>query len=402
MERWISVGGLFTMLAIAWLFSEDKRRIPWRAIITGLLLQFGLALFILRTDIGLFIFEGAREAIQAVVALSDQGAKFVFGDAFKDHFFAFSVLPTIIFVSSLSYVFFHFGVMQKIVEWMAKIMVKTMGASGSESLCAAANVFMGQTEAPMLIRPYLQTMTRSEILCMMCGGMASVAGGVLAAYVAFGIPAGHLLAASLMSAPACIMISKLMLPEKEVSPTMGQVNLKVDSEAANAIDAACIGASEGLKLALNVAAMLIAFIALVALINLVIRHVGTGLGFPGLSIEYFLSFLFRPIAWVMGVPWSESGLIGQLLGEKVTINEFYAYIHMGEFMKAGQLSPRSINIATYALCGFANFSSIAIQIGGIGAMAPDRRKDFAELGFRSFVAGNLASFMTACIAGILL
>lgn len=402
MERWISLLGLFTMLVIAWLFSEEKRRVPWRIVICGMLLQFGLSLFILRTDIGVMIFESARNGIQAVVGLSNEGAKFVFGDNFRDHFFAFSVLPTIIFVSSLSYVLFHFGIMQKVVEWMAKFMVKVMGSSGSESLCAAANVFMGQTEAPMLIRPYLSTMTRSEILCMMTGGMATVAGGVLAAYVAFGIPAGHLLAASLMAAPACILIAKIMLPEKELSPTLGKVNLKVDSEAANGIDAACIGASEGLKLAMNVAAMLIAFIALVALLNLFIRHVGAGFGFPGLSIEYFLSLLFRPIAWLMGVPWSECGIIGQLLGEKVSINEFYAYIHMGEFMKAGQLSPRSINIATYAMCGFANFSSIAIQIGGIGALAPERRKDFAELGFRAFIGGNLASFMNACIAGILL
>ncbi len=401
MERLISFFGLGFMLFIAWLISENRKKIPWRALLGGVGLQFVLALFILKTPMGMAIFEGARDAIGAIIALSDKGGQFVFGESFKDHFFAFSVLPTIIFVSSLSALLFHVGAMQKVVEWMAWVMVRVMGASGSESVCAAANVFMGQTEAPMLVRPYLSTMTRSEILCMMCSGMATVAGGVMAAYVAFGIPAGHLLAASLMSAPAAIVIAKLMLPEKQTSPTLGKVKIKVKSESVNVLDAACLGASEGLKLALNVGAMLIAFIALVALVNLVLAKFGAFFGFA-ISLEQIFGFVFRPLAWVMGVPWADSAHVGVLLGQKVVINEFYAYIKMGELMKAGQLSQRSIDITTYALCGFANFSSIAIQIGGIGAMAPERRKDFAQLGFRAFIGGNLAAFMTACIAGILL
>ena len=401
MERIVSFFGLLLMVGIAWAISNNRKKVNPRVVLGGLALQFLLALFILKTGIGMRIFEGAREAVQAVISLSDKGAVFMFGEGFRDHFFAFSVLPTIIFMSSLSYVLFYFGFLQKVVELLAKIMVKVMGISGSESLCAAANVFIGQTEAPLLIRPYLKTMTRSEILTMMTSGMATVAGGVLAAYVAFGIPAGHLLAASLMSAPAAILIAKVMYPELEASPTMGTVKCEVNPDEVNVLEAACKGASEGLKLALNVAAMLIAFISLVALVNLLLGIVGGWFGL-GITLEGILSWVFRPLAFMMGIPTAECATIGQLLGEKVVINEFYAYINLGKLIESGQLSQRSIDIATYALCGFANFSSIAIQIGGIGALAPERRKDFAELGFRSFIGGNLAAFMTACVAGMLL
>lgn len=401
MERVISFVGLFAMIGIAWLFSNNKKKINLRVIVGGLGLQFALGLFILKTDVGMAFFEAAKTGVTAIIGLSDQGAQFIFGEKFRDHFFAFSVLPTIIFVSSASYVLFHFGILQKIVEILAKIMVKVMGVSGADSLCAAANVFIGQTEAPMLIRPYLSTMTKSEILTMMVGGMATVAGGVLAAYVLFGVPAGHLLSASLMSAPAAILIAKVMFPEDEESPTMGTVKLDAKSDSVNVLEAACRGAGEGLKLALNVAAMLIAFISLVALVNLILHHVGKPLGLE-ITLEYLFSWIFRPLAFLMGVPWADCAYVGQLLGEKVVINEFYAYINLGKAIEAGQLSERAVTITTYALCGFANFSSIAIQIGGIGGLAPDRHKDFAQLGFRAFIGGNLAAFMTACVAGILL
>ncbi len=401
MERVISALGLFLMMAIAWSISENRKKVPVRAVVGGLLLQLALAIFILKTPWGMAIFDAARIAIQKVVSLSDQGAKFVFGDNFSEHFFAFSVLPTIIFVSALSSVLFYFGVLQKIVEFMARIMVKVMGCSGAESLCTAVNVFVGQTEAPILIRPYLASMTRSEILCMMIGGMATVAGGVLAAYVAFGVPAGHLLSASLMSAPATILIAKLILPEVGKPKTMGHAKLQIESKAVNVLDAACQGASDGLGLALNVAAMLIAFIALVALVNLLLGMASEPFGHH-LTLELLFGYIFRPLAYMMGIPWKDCAIAGQLLGEKTVINEFYAYVNMGKYMAAGQLSQRAIDILTYALCGFANFSSIAIQIGGIGVLAPERRKDLADLGFRAFIGGNLASFMTACVAGILL
>lgn len=389
------------MVSIAFLISNNKKKINYRVILGGLLLQFVLAVFLLKTAIGYRIFKAAQVFITTILSLSDKGAAFVFGESFQEHLFAFSVLPTIIFVSSISFVLFHLGILQKVVEIIAKIMCKVMKVSGSESLCAAANVFIGQTEAPLLIRPYLSTMTKSEILAMMTGGMATVAGGVLAAYVKFGIPAGHLITASLMGAPASLLIAKIIFPEIEDSQTMGEVKCKVKSGAENILDAACQGASEGLKLALNVAAMLIAFISLIALINLALNWLGGFLGLA-LSLEKILSWIFRPLAFIMGIPWLETQAVGQLLGEKVVINEFYAYIHLGNFKETGLLSPRSIGIVTYALCGFANFGSIAIQIGGIGNLAPERRSDFAKLGFKAFIGGNLASFMNACIAGLLM
>lgn len=401
MERLISLVGLVTMVLIAWLLSNNRKKINYRTVVGGLALQFLLALFILKTDIGIAIFDAARDAIQGVISLSNTGAEFVFGKEFREHFFAFSVLPTIIFMSSLSYILFYWRVLPRVVEFLARIMVKVMNISGAESLCAAANVFIGQTEAPLLVRPYLKTMTQSEILTMMCSGMATVAGGVLAAYVAFGIPAGHLLAASIMAAPASIVMAKLIFPETENSPTMGHVKIQLESNESNFLEAACNGASEGMKLALNVAAMLIAFISLVALLNLVVGGIGSWVGMEW-SIEGLLSLMFRPLAFLMGVPWEEAGVVGRLLGEKVVINEFYAYINLGKFIDSATLSPRAVSITTYALCGFANFSSIAIQIGGIGALAPERKSDFAKLGFRAFLGGNLAAFTNACIAGLLL
>jgi len=401
MLRLMSFIGLISMMVIAWLISNNRKKMDWRVIGGGLFLQFLLALFILKTSMGMFLFEKAKTAVDALISMSDEGAKFVFGANFTEHFFAFKVLPTIIFVSSLTYMLFYWGVIQKVVNWMAWIMNKVMGISGAESLVTAANVFCGQTEAPFFIKPYLKTMTRSEIMCMMTGGMATVSGSILAAYVGFGVSAGHLLAASIMSAPAAILIAKIIYPETEVSPTMGHVDVKIEMDEVNTFEAACKGATDGLKLALNVATMLIAFIALIALANKGLNWVVGHFGYET-SLESILGVLFMPFAFLMGVPWEECAKVGQLLGTKTIINEFIAYDQLGKMISSGQLSQRSITIVTYALCGFANFASIAIQIGGIGSLEPSRRKDFAKVGLKSMIGGTLAAFMTACIAGILI
>jgi CNT family concentrative nucleoside transporter len=292
--------------------------------------------------------------------------------------------------------------LQKVVAVFARVMMKAMGTSGSESLSASANNFVGQTEAPLQIKPYVGTMTRSELMAVMTGGFATIAGGVMAAYVGMGISAKHLLAASVMSAPAALVMAKLMFPETEKSHTAGKVDIQVDRPWANAIDAAASGAADGLKLALNVGAMLIAFVALIALLDFPIQKLGELLGYDGWSLKAGLGLAFRPLAWVMGAPWAESAQVGSLIGIKTAVNEFVGYIEMQKMVEAGQLSERSQVIATYALCGFSNFSSIAIQIGGIGAIAPERKSDLARLGLRAMVAGSLACFQTATIAGFLI
>jgi len=387
------------MLVLAWALSQDRRRMDWRLICSGVGLQLLFAVLILRTGPGKMVFEGARVAIQQVLAFSDAGAEFVFGEGFKEHFFAFSVLPTIIFVSSVMAVLFHLGVMQLIVKAMAWVMVRVMRVSGTESLAAAANVFVGQTEAPLVVKPYLETMTRSELMAMMTGGMATIAGGVMAAYVGMGADAGHLLAASIMSAPASLVIAKIMLPETETSPTLGEVRVQIPKQDANTLDAACRGAGEGLKLALNVAAMLIAFIALVACVNWLLSFLPDVAGAP-ITMQRVLGWIFAPLAWIMGVESGDARTVGMLLGEKTVLNEFIAYMDLCELRE--QISPRSFTIATYALCGFANFGSVAIQIGGVGALVPSRREDFARYGLRAMIGGSLAAFMTACIAGMLI
>lgn len=401
MERLISAAGLFVMMFLAWLLSNNKRKIDFRVIVSGVLLQFLFALIILKTDPGREFFELAHRGVNKLLSLSDAGAQFVFGEDYTKHFFAFKVLPAIIFVSSISGILFHWGVLQKLVKSIAWIMYKIMRISGAESLVTAANVFCGQTEAPFLVKPYINSMTRSEILCMMAGGMATVSGSILAAYVGMGISAGHLLSASLMSAPAAIVIAKIVFPETETSPTMGKPTLEFKSGAVNTFDAACRGAADGVKLAINVAAMLIAFIALVALANALLSLIGGWFGIE-LSVEMILGYVFSPLAFFMGVPFDECLQIGRLLGEKTVINEFLAFMHLGEMIAKGELSDRAVTIATYALCGFANFSSIAIQIGGIGELEPRRKGDFAKLGLRAMIAGSLAAFMTGCVAGVLL
>lgn len=403
--------GLFVFIGICFLLSENRKAISWKPVIGGLLLQFIFALFILKTDMGRLVFDTAKNFFNGLLNFSVEGAKFVFGPLVKmdvtsqafgganAFIFAFQIAATIIFISSLMAILYHLGIMQRIVYAFAIIMQKVMGTSGSESLASAANIFMGQTEAPLVVRPYLGKMTHSEIMALMTGGMATVAGGVMAAFVGFGIDAGHLLAASVMSAPATLVIAKIMVPETQSSETRGTVPQHGQTTDTNVLDAACRGAGEGLQLSLNVMAMLIAFIALVALFNWAIQWIGSGLGLS-LSLEMLLGYLFAPFAFVMGVPMEDVLQVGSLLGIKTTLNEFVAYINLSTIKDS--LHPRSVVITTYALCGFANFSSIAIQIGGIGALVPERRKDLAKLGLKAMIGGTIASFMTANIAGMLI
>ena len=426
MDRWVSFLGLFAMLGIAWALSVDRRSIRWRPVAVGTALQILFALVILRTEPGRATFEFAGQVINKFLGFTEAGASFLFGNlvrpdvpvgapqpdgglaALGDNIartgagFAFGVLPTIIFFSSFITILYHYGVLQRLVGLFARLMVRLMGTSGAESLSASANIFVGQTEAPLLIRPYVPSLTRSELMAVMTGGFATVAGGVMAAYVSMGVSAKHLLAASVMSAPAALVMAKLMVPESERSHTAGKVDIEVERPWANVLDAAASGAADGMKLALNVGAMLIAFVALIAMLDWPLGWIGRQVGSPELSLNVVLGYACRPLAWLMGVPWAEAGQVGTLIGIKTAVNEFVGYIEMGDMIRAGQLSERSQVIATYALCGFSNFSSIAIQIGGIGAMAPERKSDLARLGLRAMVAGSLACFQTATIAGILL
>jgi CNT family concentrative nucleoside transporter len=399
----IGLLGMLVILVLAWSLSVDRRNIPWRVVIIGTGLQFLLAVLILKTAWGQAFFTKSKDYVSAFLDYTDAGSAFIFGDGFAEHFFAFKVLPTIIFFSSVIAIFYYLGILQLVVKAFAKVMQWLLGTSGAESLSASANIFVGQTEAPLLIRPYVGTMTRSELMAVMTGGFATVAGGVMAAYVGFGVNAGHLIAASVMSAPAALVMAKLMIPEREVSQTAGDVKMSVEIPYVNVIDAAAQGAGDGLKLALNVGAMLLAFWAMINAINgIVFGPLGALIGYDDLSLQSILGVLLSPLAWLMGVPWSEAGSVGALLGVKTVANEFFAYTQMIEMKEAGALSERSEIIATYALCGFSNFSSIAIQIGGIGSIAPERKGDLARIGLRAMVAGSLACFQTATIAGLLL
>ena len=417
--RLLSLLGIVVLMGIAWLLSSNKRKFPWRVAIGGVTLQLVFALFILKTPVGLYVFDNARRAIVKLLSFTDEGAAFLFGSLYRgayemngqqpfqiwdpntSHFvpigiiFAFHVLLTIVFFASLMSVLYHLGVMQWIVKFFAVIMRRTLRTSGAETLSAASNIFVGQTEAPLVVRPYLGKMTQSELMAVMCGGFATAAGGVLAAYTRFGIDPGHLMAASVMSAPASLVMAKIMLPETEEPLTKGDVHVQFEKTTANVIDAAATGARDGLQLALNVAAMLMAFIALIAMINW-----GLGKIVDGLSLAKIFSWLFAPLAVVMGVEMKDAAQFGSVLGTQISVNEFVAYIRLAEIKDT--ISPRTFTIATYAMCGFANFSSIAIQIGGISTIAPERRKDLARLGLRAMIAGALASYQTATIAGALL
>lgn len=551
-ERLISFFGIFFILGIAWLLSNNRKKINYRVIIWGLVLQIVFAFIILKTTPGMAVFNTARDVIVRILGFTDEGASFMFGNLYRansgvvehispgniqghvllldseaapgmdigttvvgacDTFsvcltnpgseavwvekteisdttqfrvlgpglpftipakakadlkfvfqpkkaekistelriigdsvapakieiiaegssapqpmlrvntntpvlsqfkelgiiFAIHILPTIIFFASLMSVMYHFGIIQKMVQAMAWIMARTMGTSGAESLSAAANIFVGQTEAPLVVKPYVNEMTRSELMAIMTGGFATIAGGVLAAYVRFGVDAGHLMAASVMSAPASLMLAKIIFPETEKPKTMGNVELQVEKQTANVIDAAAAGAGDGLRLAVNVGAMLMAFISLIAMLNYGLEHLDDVINFItfhstafdwNLSLRQVLGYLFAPFSFFMGVSWKDILEVGNLLGTKISLNELVAYVELTNVKEI--LSPRSFTIATYALCGFANFSSIAIQIGGIGSIAPGRRSDLAQIGLKAMLAGALASWLTATIAGMLL
>jgi CNT family concentrative nucleoside transporter len=425
MGRFTGILGILFMIGVAWLISKDRKHVNWRLVGWGMGLQLIFALLILKTGPGKWVFEQCNDIIIGILSCANSGAQFVFGNLITKFapvgtvtptgdfiqtgklvvnndmaYFAFSVLPTIIFFSALITILYHYGIMQRVVLVIAKIMAKTMKTSGSESLSAAANIFVGQTEAPLVVKPYIGKMTNSELCAIMTCGFATIAGGVMAAYVGLlkdAIPgiAGHLMAASIMSAPAGLVFAKVFAPETEESLTAGKVKLKVEKIDSNGVDAASRGATDGLRLALNVGAMLIAFIGLITLINIIL-----GLFSKDLTLAWIFGKALAPLAWLMGVPWNDCAKFGDLLGTKVMINEFVAFIKLRGY--AGTLSPRADIIAAYALCGFANLSSIGIQIGGISGIAPERRSDLAKLAFRAMTAGAFASWSTACIAGILL
>lgn len=399
MLRLTSLIGYGVLLLLAWVMSSHKRLIPWRVLMGGTFIQFAFAWFILKTDPGLAIFAWAGDAFTWVLDFSDEGARFVFGDNFKQFFFAFKVLPTIIFVSSLMSVLYYIGLMPVVVNSMAWLMQRTLGTSGAETLSASANVFMGQTEAPLLIKPFLIDMTMSELNAVMVGGFATISGGIMAMFVGMNIPAGHLITASVISAPASLVIAKLMVPETGRPKTLGYANFDIPPAGANLIEAAANGAADGMKLVLNVAAMLIAFIALIAMCDSILASVGS-LFHQSWSLKGGLGFAFAPFAFLMGMEWKDCIKGGELLGLKMALNEVIAYTELSRMR--GELSERSFLIMTYALCGFSNLSSIAIQIGGLGAMAPDRKTDFARLGFRAMIGGTFACCLTACVAGVIL
>ena len=412
MERLISLLGLGVFIGIAFALSNNRKAVRWKPVLWGIALQLLFALFILRTPIGLNLFKSLGNGVTAFLDFSDVGAEFVFGANFRDFFVAFKILPTIVFFSAMIGALYHYGLLQRLIGALAKIMVKFMGTSGSESLSAAANIFVGQTEAPLVIKPYVATMTQSELFAIMTGGFATIAGGVLAAYISFGIPAEHLIAASVMSAPAALAVAKLMHPETEDSPTRGTVTIAVEKTSVNVIDAITTGTLDGLKLALNIGAMLISFLALVAMVNAFLGWIGTFMALPNLSLELILSYLLAPVAWLMGVPTADCLAVGSLLGKKTILNEFVAYLDLQALLPSAvpaegsepvqAISERAAIIATYALCGFSNLASIGIQIGGIAAIAPNRQADAADMALKAMIAGSLTCFMTAAIAGILL
>jgi CNT family concentrative nucleoside transporter len=449
MQRAMSLVGLGAMVGLAWLISERRKDIKWRPVLWGVGLQLALGLVILSPFISDLFYRWVDGGVNRLLSFSNQGAEFVFG-SFIPHAMvtgsvegaptmvqgispplmtmAFYVLPTIIFFSSLMSVLYHIGIMQKVVHFIAWVMMRTLGTSGAESLSAAGNIFVGQTEAPLLVKPFVATMTRSELMAVMTGGFATVAGGVMGAYVSFlapipgvreGIPniAGHLVMASILSAPAALACAKIVVPETADPETSGTLEINVEKSASNLMEAAALGAKQGMELALNVAAMLIAIVGLVAGIDWIVGLVpvafcgnaptfaatcAAGVTPEPLSLSLILGWLFAPVAFLMGIQWDEVTVVGRLLGEKIVLTELIAYMNLGEIVASGGLSHRSAVICSYALCGFANFASIGIQLGGIGGLAPKRMGELASLGVRAMLAGALAACMTGCIAGLLL
>jgi CNT family concentrative nucleoside transporter len=425
MSRFTGLAGIIIILALAFLWSNNRKKINYRLVITGLILQLSLAVFILKVRLGQEIFYWLGKSINKILDFSKEGSLFVFGDLtrvtqilpdtiVKSGVFLFILLPTIIFVCVLVAIAYHVGLMQRIIDMLARLVHRAMRVSGSEALSNVASVFVGQVEAQILIRPYLSGMTKSELLASMTGSMACIAGGVMAVYISMGVPASYLLAASLMAAPGALVISKIVFPETEESETKGRVKLEVRKEYSNIMDAISHGASDGMKISLNVIAMLIGVIALIALADAILGYFGhllswmgitlkvIGLNADNLRIKDIVGAFFSLFAIVMGVPPSESLSVGSLLGTKMVINEFVAYSDLSPMMQQGLLSAKSVIITSFALCGFANFSSIAIQLGGIGALAPDRRADLARLGFKAMICGTMASYISASLAGMLI
>jgi CNT family concentrative nucleoside transporter len=404
-ERAVSVLGLFAMIAIAWLFSTDRRRVPWRIVGWGVAIQLGLGVVLLKTAAGAPFFDGMNALARALITYTEAGTHFVFGSLADTGFsLVIDVLPIIIFMGSVFAMLYHLGIMQRVVDVLSTALSRTMRTSGAESLAAVANLFLGMTESALLVKPYLERMTRSELFLLMTMGMATVAGSVMLSYVGMlggGDYAGHLATASLLSAPAGILISKVMIPETETPETFAKSRTIRQTSSVNVIDAAAQGALAGMKLAAYVGALLLAFVALIALLNASITTVGSWFGAGDLSLQKLLGLALAPVAWLLGVPWEDASRVGALLGMKTVLNEFIAYGELADLMAANALAPRSAVIASYALCGFANFGSLAILLGGIGGLAPSRRPEVAQLGLRSILSGSLATFMTGCVAGIL-
>lgn len=412
MERFTGLLGIVLILGIAFAMSNNRKAINYRTVVVGLGLQFGLAVFILRTDIGQSIFQWLGDKVQKLLSFSDKGADFVFGTLVRpelmqrafgpgnDFVFFFKVIPTIIFVAVLVNMLYHLGIMQRVVSVIARGVYWLMGVSGAEALSNVASTFVGQVEAQIMIKPYLKNMTNSELMASMTGSFACIAGGVMAVYISLGVPAPYLIAASLMAAPGALVISKIVFPETDKSDTKGMVKLETQKTHANLLDAIAAGAGEGLKVGFNVIAMLIGFIALVALLDYLLGYIGGLFAFPQLSFNFILGKIFSVFAWAMGVPAKDIEAAGSLMGTKMVINEFVAYLDMVKLKDT--LDHKTIVITSFALCGFANFSSIAIQVGGIGELAPSRRADLARLGFKALICGTLASYMSATLAGLLL
>ncbi len=414
MGRFTGILGLVTMLGLAYAFSTNRHAIRLKTVAWGLGLQFVFAVFVLRIDAGRQAFQKAGDVVNRLLSYAFAGSQFVFGELGKQgshlgFYFAFQVLPTIIFIAAFFAVLYHYGIMQFIIKITAWVMTRVMGASGAESLNVAASIFMGQTEAPLTIRPFLPDLTRSELMTVMTSGMAHVSGGIMAAYIAFGIEPKHLLSAVIMTAPGTLLMAKMLVPETEKPKTAGRVVMSEDEERTekeeNLLGAVARGTTDGLHLALNIAAMLISFLALIALTNGVMGGIHNWLGSRGIfwfpeSLEKIFGVLFAPVAWVIGVPWHDCPIVGNLLGTRMVLNELVAFSMLGP--QRAVLDPRSFTIATFALCGFANLSSIGIQIGGIGALAPNKKGELARLGIRAMLAGTMANLMSASIAGMLL
>jgi len=404
--RAVSAVGFFVMIGLAWAASADRRAFPLRAVLWGIGLQFSLAVILLRTQVGHGFFGAVNTGVNRFLLYANEGTRFVFGPLMDTGFsFALNVLPLIIFMGSFFAVLYHLGLVQRVVGVLAWLLARTMRLSGAESLAAVANIFVGMIESSLVVKPYLARMTQSELFSLMSLGMATVAGSVLLSYVSIlggGDFAGHLVTASLLSAPAGLLVAKVMLPEKERPVTAQTMGTRIETDSVNVIDAAATGALNGLRLAAYVGTMLVAFVALIALSNDVLASLGGLAGVPDLTLQKILGWLLAPFAWLMGIPWEDARSVGSMLGMKTILNEFFAYQELGRAIQAGEISERAAIVASYALCGFANLGSLAILLGGIGGIAPERRQDVARLGMRAILAGTLATMMTGCMAGMLL